>query len=219
MERVLEPELMDDEAQSRAYAKADFSASNQRFVDGLIQDFAACLGRVVDLGCGPGDVDIRLARAVPGAAITAVDGSAPMIALARSAVGEARLDGRIALLRGVLPDLPLGAHRFDAVLSKDLLHHLPDPAVLWREVVRLGRAGAAVYVMDLIRPDTPDAARRIVDAVAASEDAILRQDFLNSLGAAFTIDEVAGQLRSAGLDRLEVVRSGDRHLLVRGFLP
>jgi hypothetical protein len=91
--------------------------------------------------------------------------------------------------------------------------------VLWREVVRLGRAGAAVYVMDLIRPDTPDAARRIVDAVAASEDAILRQDFLNSLGAAFTIDEVAGQLRSAGLDRLEVVRSGDRHLLVRGFLP
>ena len=32
MERVLEPELMDDELQSIAYAKADFSTSNQLFV-------------------------------------------------------------------------------------------------------------------------------------------------------------------------------------------
>ena len=33
MKRVLEPELMDDAAQARAYAKADFSEENQGFVD------------------------------------------------------------------------------------------------------------------------------------------------------------------------------------------
>jgi SAM-dependent methyltransferase len=99
---------------------------------------------------------------------------------------------------------------FDAVLSKDLLHHLPDPSVLWDEVRRLGRSGAAVYVMDLIRPDTADAAREIVETVAGEEDPTLRQDFFNSLCAAFTIEEAIGQLRVAGLDHLEVTRSGDR---------
>ena len=56
-ERVLEPELMDDERQSIAYAKADFSTSNQLFVDCVIQDFPGLLRHVVDIGCGPGDVD------------------------------------------------------------------------------------------------------------------------------------------------------------------
>ena len=44
------------------------------------------------------------------------------------------------------------------MLSKDLLHHLPDPMVLWEEIKRLGRPGAAVYVMDLVRPATTEAA-------------------------------------------------------------
>ena len=57
MERVLEPELMDDALQSIAYAKADFSASNQLFVDELIRELPPQrVHRAVDIGCGPGDV-------------------------------------------------------------------------------------------------------------------------------------------------------------------
>ena len=217
MERVLEPELMDDEAQSIAYAKADFSASNQMFVEGFVREYPTHLGALVDLGCGPGDIDIRLARAAPSAIVTAVDGSRPMLAIAERALRTAGLESRITFLNGVLPGLPLNAHSFDAVLSKDLLHHLPDPNALWAEVNRLGRSGGAVYVMDLVRPSTRDAAQRIVDAVAPHEDPILRQDFLNSLCAAFTVDEVATQLRSARLD-LDVAQVSDRHLLITGLL-
>ena len=217
MERVPEPELMDDEAQSIAYAKADFSASNQMFVDGFIGECSAHLGAVVDLGCGPGDIDIRLARASRSIAITAVDGSPPMLAIAERAVRSAGLESRIRLLHGVLPGLPLEAHRFDAVVSKDLLHHLPDPRALWSEVARLGRPGGTVYVMDLVRPQNRESAQRIVDAVAPHEDPILREDFLNSLCAAFTVDEVAQQLRDVRLD-LQVARVSDRHMLITGSL-
>jgi ubiquinone/menaquinone biosynthesis C-methylase UbiE len=217
MERVLEPELMDDEAQSVAYAKADFSASNQMFVDGFVRDYPTHLGTIVDLGCGPGDIDIRLARAAPSARVTAVDGSQPMLAIAERALRAAGLESRITILNGMLPGLPLDAHAFDAVLSKDLLHHLPDPNALWSEVNRLGRAGAAVYVMDLMRPATRDAAQRIVDTVAPHEDPILREDFLNSLCAAFTVDEVANQLRAAQLD-LHVAQVSERHMLITGLL-
>jgi SAM-dependent methyltransferase len=215
VKRVLEPELMDNERQSVAYAQADFSTSNQLFVDGLIRDFPGHLRTAVDIGCGPGDVVIRLARAVPGLHITAIDGSAPMIALARGAVREAGLDTRVTVIQGYIPGVSLEVHSYDAILSKDLLHHLPDPSVLWKEIARLGRPGAAVYVMDLVRPSTPDDARRIVETVAAREDPILREDFYNSLCAAFTIDELREQLVAAGLD-LEVARVSDRHMLVKG---
>jgi ubiquinone/menaquinone biosynthesis C-methylase UbiE len=217
MERILEPELMDDERQSLAYARADFGASNQSFVDGLTHDFPRPLRSAVDIGCGPGDVDIRLTRAAPDLVITGVDGSAPMIALAAEAVRAARLEQRIRLVCARVPTRILGDHAFDAVLSKDLLHHLPDPSVLWTEVVRLGRPRAVVYVMDLVRPPSPEAARRIVDAAAGSEDPILQADFYNSLCAAFTVDEVRGQLEDAGLD-LRVTLAGERHLLASGLL-
>jgi ubiquinone/menaquinone biosynthesis C-methylase UbiE len=120
-------------------------------------------------------------------------------------------------VEGYVPGVALPDRSYDAVLSKDLLHHLPDPSALWKEVVRLGQTGAAVYVMDLVRPPTTGDAHRIADTVAANEDPILREDFYNSLCAAFTIDEVAGQLRAATLD-LRVTQVSDRHMLVSGLL-
>jgi ubiquinone/menaquinone biosynthesis C-methylase UbiE len=218
MERIPEPELMDDEQQSIAYAQADFSTSNQLFVDSLVRDFPAHLRAVVDIGCGPADVVIRLAKAAPRAAITAIDGSAPMIALARTAARAAGVDNRLTLLNTRIPGPPPSSQSFDAVLSKDLLHHLPDPSVLWNEVTRLGRPGAAVYVMDLVRPDSKDAARAMVKEGAGSEHPILQHDFYNSLLAAFTMDEVRSQLSMAGLE-LSVNLAGPRHMLISGVLP
>ncbi len=52
--------------------------------------------------------------------------------------------------------------------------------------------------------------------VAAREDPILREDFYNSLCAAFTIEEVREQLVTAGLD-LMVARVSDRHMLISGL--
>ena len=217
MERVTEPELMDDEQQSIAYAKADFSTSNQLYVDSLLRDFPTHLRTVVDIGCGPADVVIRLAKAAPHAAITAIDGSAPMIALGRTAARAAGVDDRLTLLHTRIPGPPPASQSFDAVLSKDLLHHLPDPRVLWNEVTRLGRPGAAVYVMDLVRPDSEDTARAMVKEGAGSEHPILQHDFYQSLLAAFTMDEVRAQVATAGLD-LTVAPIGVRHMLIRGTL-
>ncbi|HTB66680.1 MAG TPA: class I SAM-dependent methyltransferase, partial [Steroidobacteraceae bacterium] len=84
MDRILEPEIMDGEAEAAAYASADFSDSNQAFVRDVVSSFPGHLGQVVDLGCGPGDIAIRLSRAAATARITAVDGSPAMLALARA---------------------------------------------------------------------------------------------------------------------------------------
>ncbi|MBX3531635.1 MAG: class I SAM-dependent methyltransferase [Rhizobiaceae bacterium] len=218
MDRILEPEIMADAEQALAYANADFATSNQTFVDRLLAAGAPSLGNVVDIGCGPCDVMLRLAAARPDARIVAVDGSEAMIDLARKSVRAAGREAQITAMQGYIPGLALPEHSFDAVLSKDLLHHLPDPMVLWSEARRLGRSGATVHVMDLTRPATQQQARDIVEAVAPDEHPILKDDFYNSLCAAFTIEEVEAQLREAGLP-LQVSRISDRHMLVAGLLP
>jgi ubiquinone/menaquinone biosynthesis C-methylase UbiE len=217
MDRVLEPEIMDGEAEAAAYARADFSDSNSAYVQHLLEHRHAHLARVVDLGCGPADVPVRLARAVPAARITGVDGSAAMLALARGAVRAAGVEGQVELHLGRLPDLALPDHHFELVLSKDMLHHLPDPQTLWREVRRLARPGAAVYVMDLVRPDSPVEAREIVERIAGNEHPLLKTDFYHSLCAAFTPAEVRAQLEVTALP-LTVRQVSDRHMTIEGVL-
>ncbi len=219
MDRIPEPEVMDDPAQALAYARADFAVVNQAFVDRFRASFPdVTAGRVVDLGCGPADIPIRLARAIPGAHVTAVDASEPMLALARQAVAAAVLADRIALAAGYLPGLPLPAGSFDAVISNSLVHQLPDAAPFWQEARRLARAGAAILVVDLRRPESPERARGIVNTYAAGEDPVHQRDFFNSLCAAFTPEEVAAQLKAAGLGHLKVEVITDRHWCVAGRL-
>jgi SAM-dependent methyltransferase len=217
--RTPEPELMDDPAQARAYAQADFNDVDQRFVDLFCAVFPdRSTGDVLDLGCGPAGIPIRLASARPALRITGLDASGPMLAEARAAVEGTGLRGTIALVRARLPDLPFPLHRFEAVISNSLLHHLPDPSVLWRAAVAAARRGAALLVMDLLRPESRDAARDLVDRYAATETELLRRDFYRSLLAAFTLDEVADQLAHAGLASLERAVVSDRHWAAWGVV-
>ena len=122
MERILEPELMEDPAQALAYARADFAEVNEGFVDRSRATFPELTRRtVIDIGCGPADIPIRLARALPGFRVIAVDGSEAMLAHARIAVAQAGLADRIRLLRARIPPLPSRPHAFDAVISNSLL--------------------------------------------------------------------------------------------------
>ncbi len=75
-----------------------------------------------------------------------------------------------------------------------------------------------MLVMDLLRPDSPEAAQAIVDQYAANETDILRRDFYNSLLAAFTEDEIGSQLARMNLTRLLIDVPDDRHWVVGGMI-
>ena len=145
MKRTLEPELMDDPEQARAYARADFEKENQGFIDRFREYFPEFTeGHILDVGCGPGDIPVRLARALPLCRITGVDASEPMIGLAGVAVKQAGLVDRIAFRCERFQVVSL-AELADAAVSNSLLHHLPNPLQLWyrlRQVIgqKIGRA-------------------------------------------------------------------------------
>ncbi len=98
-----------------------------------------------------------------------------------------------ALTLGRLPDVVL-AGRFDTVISNSLLHHLSGPMGLGGGCAPLCTPSAAVFVMELVRPDSRAAAERLVAEHAVSEPQILRRDFLCSLLAAYRPQAVAAQL-------------------------
>ena len=224
MERVPEPELMDSRAQAAAYAAADFSVSDQAVIERLAQLFPAGLGgRVVDLGCGPGNISFRLAAAHPTAQVLGIDGAGAMLELAeRELARQGQLDpplaARLRFQCCQLPD-PQLAGGFSAVVSNSLLHHLHRPAVLWSTVRHMGGGGAAVYIKDLRRPASLEAAEALRHLHMAGAPAVLQHDYLASLRAAFTPEEVISQLEAAGLQRqLQVAPLDDRYLEVWGRL-
>ncbi len=216
LERTPEPELMDEAEQAAAYAGADFEASHGAIVDALVgrlPDFPSS-GHVLDIGCGPGDISIRVARCFPGVRIDGIDGAEAMLAPGRERVRLEGLGERVGLYRVMLPDEAPPRGEYDAVVSNSLLHHLHDPMVLWRVVAGTARVGAPVFVADLARPGD-DAAVDALVAEMADEPDVLQRDFRASLHAAFTVEEVRGQLVAAGLD-LAVELIDGHHLVVWG---
>lgn len=221
MQRTLEPELMLDLEQAAAYAEADFSESDQRFVERFKELFGSSMvGEIIDLGCGPGNIALRLAETFSGCTITGVDGAAAMLDIARERA--ALVSGgtaRIRFIEAALPSPALPAGQANGVVSNSLLHHLHDPSVLWATLTQVAAPGAPVLIADLRRPETPAAAWQIVDTYAPGAPDILREDFYNSLLAAFEVDEVMKQLKAAGLTGLQAHAVGDRHLEVFGRMP
>jgi cyclopropane fatty-acyl-phospholipid synthase-like methyltransferase len=221
MERVTEPELMDEEEQARAYSEADFAAPHERFVDLLVAwwpESVATKGPILDLGCGPADVTVRMAKRLPAATIHGVDGSAAMLKYGRARVKAEGLEDRVTLHQALLPRERPPLEKYPVIVSNSLLHHLHDPSSLWGTIHAFGAKGARVFVMDLMRPPTMADVTRLVDEHTRGEPDVLRRDFQASLCAAFTMREIRTQLSRAGLDELTLDVVSDRHLTVSGVL-
>ena len=220
MQRITEPELMNDATQALAYAHADFDDPHNMFIQTFKETFPGIdvSGHILDLGCGPADITIRFAQSYPDCEIDGLDGAPRMLAHGKLAIQKAQLQDRIHLLEGVLPGAGLPRDNYDVIISNSLLHHLHEPDVMWQSIQQFGHSGSRVFIMDLMRPKSEDLAKEFVDLYARSEPKVLREDFYHSLCAAFLPEEIQSQLAFAGLSRLEVKIVSDRHVLVSGIL-
>ena len=181
--RVPEPEVMDDSAEVEAYA----SAATQAYLDKIDDTFVEhalrlvrgrTTGLALDIGTGPGQIVLKLARRLPSWRFIGVDRSPNMIKQAREselALGHAEENGAPGLPRSVRPDvlrretpepfssrvqffhadanrLPFADASFDLVMSNSVLHHLAEPQRMLSEIARLVKPGRAILVRDLRRP-------------------------------------------------------------------
>ncbi len=219
LSRIPEPELMEEAEQAKAYAEADFTEPHNMFVEAFRQRLGHLVsGTFLDLGCGTGDITCRFAVAFPRVEIHGIDGSKAMLTYAERTIKAWKIQERITLVHATIPLKVLPLDKYNGIIVNSLLHHLRDPLVLWQTIKQWAANKAPIFVMDLLRPQSKEIAKKIVETYSGKEAEILKRDFYRSLLAAYRIDEVASQLRQAGLDYLHTEVISDRHFIVWGRL-
>ena len=103
--------------------------------------------RVLDLGCGPGDVTFVAADLVgPGGSVVGVDHSAEGLARARLRAGQRGLT-QVQFVEGNIHD-PAPGGPFDAIVERAALWLVPDPAAVLRQQATVLRPGGLVVAIE-----------------------------------------------------------------------
>lgn len=157
--------------------------------------------RVLDPGCGLGNVTHLLERAVPGVAVTGIDPDPVRLATAR-AQGV-----RSPLLAADGCRLPFPDHAFGAVVCSEVLEHVPDDAALLRDLRRVLAPGGrlVVTVPHADHPWTWDPVNRVRTRLGARpvSTGLFAGHWTEHLRL-YRPDELAARLTAAGFEVDEV---------------
>ncbi len=225
--RTLEPEVMDFEQEALDYDAMDHGEVNARFCADLIAMHPRPR-RVLDVGTGTALIPIELCRQTSEASVLGIDLATHMLARAASNVRRAGLEGRVRVERADAKSTGLDSGAFDAVVCNSIVHHIPEPREVLREILRLVSAGGVVFVRDLARPETRAHVTSLADLYApvspaavglpSSEASALRETrsrqralFVASLHAALTLAEVRAIVAPLGVPESAARMTSDRH--------
>ena len=224
--RILEPEVMESCEEALDYDAMDHSEVNRIFVNDFLSALQAAglwaeeMGNrsqqqtVLDVGTGTAQIPIELSRRSILCKITAIDYSAEMLKLAARNIASAGLEQNIVLERIDAKKLPYNNASFDAVISNSIVHHIPQPAHAFREMIRVLSPGGVLFVRDLLRPHDGKTLDQLVAAYAGDANQHQQQMFRDSLNAALTLSEIRQLLNELDKPLEWVVQTTDRHWTV-----
>lgn len=156
-------------------------------------------GMAVDLGAGPGSLVTEFATRFPQALVIGLDISLPMAQLAKERA-KAKGMTNVAFVVADVHYLPFKIKSLGMIISHGAMHH-------WRRIDRaLGEIDEVlaekgfVYLSDL-RRDAPD---EMVQYIASLLNEKQARAFLNSVRAAYTIEELSSLTEGAGLKQFRV---------------
>ena len=130
MKRVPEPDLMEQKEQAYAYANADFSNSNELFLEKLFE-FCSITDetKILDVGCGDGEIPIGIYKKTKSK-ITVLDGSLAMLDELSKKMSANNIDD-IKIIQKRYEDTHLTEKSFDILISNSVLHHVKSPKLFW----------------------------------------------------------------------------------------
>jgi len=170
----------------------------------LIADELALLagdrtGVAVDLGTGPGNLVRELALRFPQLLLIGLDISLPMSKLARDRLMADGMNN-VAFVVADVHHLPFRDQSVAMIVSHGSMHHWRGINNALGQINQVLAEKGFVYLSDL-RRDAPD---EMVQNIASLLNEKQARAFLNSVRAAYTIEELAALAAEAGLGYMRV---------------
>lgn len=221
LDRVLEPEVMNTQAEAIDYNQMDHSQVNRGFVDDFLTALAHATEpqnhtwRVFDAGTGTALIPIELMRRGFRAVVTASDLADQMLVIAKQNVVAHGLDDSIELVLRDCKHLPDADGHFDAVMSNSIVHHIPEPRRVIEELWRVLKPGGLFFIRDLMRPRDVETLEHLVETYAGDANEHQQQMFRESLHAALAVSEVQTILNDLGIPGDIVRATSDRHWTIQ----
>lgn len=112
--------------------------------------------RVLELGCGSGNVSLRLAERWPRAVFTFVDAAPEMLELTRARLAAAHPEAarHAQFVAERFEELSLEAAVIDVVVASLSLHHVADVSVVYERIAPMLVRGARLVMLDGVRGRT-----------------------------------------------------------------
>lgn len=208
--RILEPEVMDNDIEAYEYDQMDFVEINTDFAL-LASKLCPKQAKVLDIGTGTGKIPIILANFQPKWHIIGVDLAESMLKLGKENIKKAGKSQQIILSLVDAKQMPYDDHSFDLVMSNSLVHHIPNPLDLFKEIHRVVKTKGSIVIRDLLRPQCKNDIEQIVTQANLDYNPRQKQLFKDSLHAAFTLEEIKEIVSQIGWHNAEVYQSSPRH--------
>lgn len=210
IDRILEPEVMDNDIEAYEYDQMDFTEVNTDFAL-LASKLGEKEAKVLDIGTGTAQIPLILTDLRPKWHITAVDLAESMLKLGNQNIEKAGKSRQITLTLVDGKKMPYANHSFDVVMSNSLVHHIPNPLDLFKEIDRVVKPNGSVLIRDLLRPESENDIEEIVKQADLDYNPRQKKLFKDSLHAALTLMEIKEIVSEIAWHDAQVYQSSSRH--------
>lgn len=152
-QRILEQEAMMSFEEVRAYDKLTLkylTMLHNGFIETIINS-SSDHGRFLEVGAGTGRISIGVAKYTENIELIGTDISDNMLMVAVNNANYEKVSDKIEYRFGDAKKLPFSDNYFDSVFCHNMLHHIPDPLVVVKEMNRVVKKDGAILIRDLIR--------------------------------------------------------------------
>jgi demethylmenaquinone methyltransferase/2-methoxy-6-polyprenyl-1,4-benzoquinol methylase/phosphoethanolamine N-methyltransferase len=111
---------------------------------------------VLDVGCGSGNLTLTAKKYVGrSGSVAGIDAASEMIEVARKKASQLRMDATFEV--GLIEKLPFAEVTFDVVISRLVIHHLPDDLKYrgFAEIFRVLKPNGSLFIADFKLPTNP----------------------------------------------------------------
>lgn len=102
-------------------------------------------GRILDAGCGGGEMAYQLAQVLPKAEVVGLDLPGPLLEIAEEA---AEAVPNLKIKKGDVQKMPFEDNWFDVVVSMNVFHAVDDPVAMLNEIERVLKPGGVLGLGD-----------------------------------------------------------------------